>query len=103
MAISVRVDNEKREATLVLTERLTFDQHKAFTATYKGLNCDYSRYILDMGGLEYLDSAALGMLLNLREYLGNNGKTITILAGKGTVSEVLRVSRFDKIFDLKVA
>ena len=103
MAITIRADEDKREATLILTERLTFDQHRAFTAAYKELNGDYSHYVLDMGRLEYLDSAALGMLLKFKEHLGGNGKKITILAGQGVVADVLRVSRFDQIFDLKVA
>jgi anti-anti-sigma factor len=101
MAITIRVDQTKKEATLILTERLTFDQRKMFSEAYRSLNGDFSRYVLDMGRLEYLDSAALGMLLHFKEHL--KGKSITILASQGTVSEVLRVSRFDKLFDLRVA
>jgi anti-anti-sigma factor len=53
------------------------------------------------GQLDYMDSAALGMLLQFKEHLGGDGIRITILTRQGAVSDILRVSRFDKLFILE--
>ncbi len=103
MAISLRVDDSSGEATIVITDSLTFQDHHAFTAAYKSLNGGYSRYVVDMCRLQYLDSSALGMLLRFREHLADKKDRITIMTSLNAVPEILRVARFDTLFALKVA
>jgi len=57
--------------------------------------------VIDLGGVDYLDSSALGMLLLLRERAESMGKTVSLTRMQGTVKQVLDVANFDKIFVMK--
>ena len=54
--------------------------------------------VIDMRELEYLDSAALGMLLLLNDKGACDNKLITLRVRAGIVCEILRISKFDKLF-----
>ncbi len=103
MAITTKVNAGSQEASLIVTERLTFDQHRAFTEAYKSISGDYSRYVLDIKQIDYMDSAALGMLLKMKEHLGLPDRKLTILTQQGMAADVLKLSKFDMLFDLKIA
>lgn len=55
---------------------------------------------LDMGGLEYMDSSALGMLLLLKERADAASKRVALHNCKGTVRQVLDIANFGKIFSI---
>ena len=50
-----------------------------------------------------MDSAALGMLLKMKEHLALPDKQMTILTQQGMAADVLRLSKFDMLFDLQIA
>jgi anti-sigma B factor antagonist len=53
--------------------------------------------IVDLSGVDYLDSSALGILLSLyRAYEGGPGKLV--LVASETVDGILGITRLDKIF-----
>lgn len=56
---------------------------------------------IDMSGVEYIDSSALGMLLLSRENCTGAGKTIRITNPRGTVKEVLHIASFEKLFTIE--
>lgn len=56
---------------------------------------------INMGGVEYIDSTALGMLLALRDKSRGAKKTISISGCKGVPRQVLEVANFDKLFDIE--
>ena len=49
-------------------------------------------------GVDYLDSAALGMLLLLREKLGNVRKEVELTGTHGMVKQVLEIANFARLF-----
>ncbi|MFT3931720.1 MAG: STAS domain-containing protein [Spongiibacteraceae bacterium] len=56
---------------------------------------------INMGGVEYIDSTALGMLLALRDKSRGAKKTISISGCKGVPRQVLEVANFDKLFEIE--
>ncbi|MDN3616228.1 MAG: STAS domain-containing protein [Vibrio gallaecicus] len=54
-------------------------------------------YTIDFRRVDYIDSAGLGMLLNMQKYLSPNQK-ITITNTMPQVKKILLISRFDKKF-----
>lgn len=60
-----------------------------------------SEVVVDLAGTTYLDSAALGMLLVLRDKARARGKSIVISRPDGLVREALERARFEKIFDIR--
>lgn len=55
---------------------------------------------VDLGGVEYIDSSGLGMLLMVRESAKSAGKTVSIANASGNVRQVLDIANFHKLFAL---
>lgn len=100
MQIQASQSNEK--ATLRLNGRFQFDTHREFRGAYEPfLNDPAVRIlVLDMAGVEYLDSSALGMLLLLKEKLASVNKTVEIVGTYGAVKQVLEVANFGRLFKI---
>jgi len=61
---------------------------------------DFDEVELDMNGVDYVDSAALGMFLIAREQSEKNRVKIKILNVKDQPEKAFSVSKFDTLFDL---
>ena len=94
--------NQNDTTTIRLHGRFIFESHKDFRlAADQGLAHHGTRtLILDMEEVEYLDSAALGMLLLLKEKAEAAGKTIQIKTPQGIAQKVLEVANFHKLFTI---
>ncbi len=58
--------------TIHVEGRFDFNCHQQFRRAYEGAAAgSYTEYVVDLRGTEYIDSAALGMLLVLRESAGS--------------------------------
>lgn len=55
-------------------------------------------YVLDMSEVHYIDSSALGMLLNLRDHAFAINADVSIINMNDIVLEIFRVLNFHKIF-----
>jgi anti-anti-sigma factor len=101
MGISFVVDGGGKSLTIKISERFDFSQHQAFRNAYEGLDLTQARIILDMSGLEYMDSSALGMLLVLRERAGGDQANITLKGVRQNLMQIIEVSRFHELFKLQ--
>ncbi|NIP95346.1 MAG: STAS domain-containing protein, partial [Akkermansiaceae bacterium] len=59
-----------------------------------------TRVVIDMAEVEYMDSAALGMLLLLRECHGGEEARIRIINCKEGPKKILAISNFHRLFDI---
>ncbi len=101
MNILVSLDPDTKQCTLKMTGRFTFDRYKAFSTAHQNMSSTTcASCLVDMTELDYMDSAALGMLLRLKEKTGIS--QITLRTKRNPVYEVLRVSKFDQLFVLDV-
>jgi anti-anti-sigma factor len=104
---------EKSMQTFVLTDggvakiqlrgRFDFGSHREFKTSYEAPlgAAEVNELHIDMGGVEYLDSSALGMLLILKERAGANNKRVAITNCRGAVRQVLDIANFSKLFQIK--
>ncbi len=90
------------EAVVRLSGRFDFNAHREFRAAYEPLMTDSSvRSVnIDMGGVEYLDSSALGMLLMLRDKSGAANKALALVNIPAPVKQVLEIANFGKLFKI---
>lgn len=61
------------------------------------------RYIVDLRETEYIDSAALGMLLLLRERVMEDMRRVTLKVKPGQPHDVLRLANFGTLFTIVTA
>lgn len=100
--MQISITNNSGTAELKLSGRFDFNVHRDFRSAYESLVNDVSvRAInVDMAGVEYLDSSALGMLLMLRDKVNAAGKTLSLLNAQGSVRQVLDIANFGKLFTI---
>ena len=55
---------------------------------------------VDLGAVDYLDSAALGMLLMAKEMAETASKTVSLANARGNVGKVLDFAKFKVIFKI---
>nr|WP_321986579.1 STAS domain-containing protein [uncultured Lichenicoccus sp.] len=58
-------------------------------------------HILDLSGLEFLDSAARGMLLIAEEEVTVSGSSLTLRRPTGAIAPLLELAAMDKVFRIE--
>ena len=59
---------------------------------------DVRQITLDMSNLDYLDSAALGTLLLLREKAQDRNIEVVLRGAQGVVREIIDIAHFERLF-----
>ena len=96
------VTKEGGRGLIRLAGRFDFNTHREFRAAYEPLLVDSAvrSVTVDFGGVDYLDSSALGMLLMLRDKLGGVNKDVSLSGVSGNVKQVLDIANFGKLFQI---
>ncbi len=95
------VSQEGAAATLHLRGELVLADRDGFDGAVRAaLKPGVASVTVDLSGLEYMDSAGLGMLLTLREAAEDLGTRVVLRGAAGEVKELLEMARFDTLFDL---
>jgi len=84
--------------TLKVKGRFNFSCYKQFNDAVAGPVAP--RYVVDLSSADYMDSSALGMLLLLRDKVGQDTSRVKIVAGAGQPHEVLKLANFHKLFSV---
>lgn len=92
------VANQNQQGTTVIeiSGRFDFSCHPDFRAAFSALGPG-SEVVVDFASTTYIDSAALGMLLLLRDRVGD-ARHIRLANCKGQPDQVLRIANFHKLF-----
>ncbi len=100
MQTSASID--KGHAQLRLVGRFDFNAHRDFRGAYESLMLDpeVKSLTVDFGGVDYLDSSALGMLLMLRDKAATAKKTVSLANAREGVKQVLDIANFGKLFQI---
>jgi anti-anti-sigma factor len=90
--------NTNGDVTINIGERFTFGVHRDFRGAYRDQPKNIN-YIVNLNKTTYMDSSALGMLLLLRDFNGEN-KIIKITDCNSEIIKVFEIARFDKLFKI---
>lgn len=102
MKVDFKLDKEAKIKTFVIEGEL--DVHNV-----KNLKSDVSEsledeegwtFILDMGGVTYLDSSGLGMLVYIKKEITSQKGVLKLLNIQPQVLNVFKLTRLDEFFDL---
>jgi anti-anti-sigma factor len=100
--MEIRKTKSNDHAILSLGGRFDFNAHREFKEAYSSLLADATiRSIeVNLSGVDYLDSSALGMLLMMRERVESAGKQISLSNANETVVKILEIANFKKLFKI---
>ena len=71
--MNVSMDKVNQQQTLIIEmgEKFDFSKVEAFRSAYQDLDSDVKHITVDLAKTEYMDSSALGMLLNMQKVLSH--------------------------------
>lgn len=100
--MEIRQTKSGNQATLSLNGRFDFNVHRDFKEAYIPMLNDagVQTVNINLAGVEYLDSSALGMLLMLRERVQTANKQISLSHPNETVMKILDIANFKKLFTI---
>jgi anti-anti-sigma factor len=96
------INRSKEDKTITIDVEGTFDYrlHRDFRSAYRE-ELENFAYIINLNKTEYMDSAALGMLLLLREHAGGDEAKITITGCRPTIRKTFSIAQFDQLFTIR--
>jgi HptB-dependent secretion and biofilm anti anti-sigma factor len=100
MAVTVTTSGDGAEVRIRITERFDFNIHRDFRNAYEQSGKRGARYVLDLRDTSYMDSSALGMLLQLRDYAGGANNAVHIVNAAPPIREVLRIANFEQVMSI---
>jgi len=96
------IEISDHEALVRVNGRLTFTDHVKMRALIKELSQNkVKRQVLELGSLEFIDSAGIGMLLIAREELSKVDKQFVLRRADGQVRRVLTVAQLGRLITLE--
>lgn len=98
--MAVNVLEEADDLVVLLVKgRFDFTQYKDFSDAYLAFPKGSKRFEVDLTEVQYMDSSAMGMLLQLREHTNKADKdAVTLSNATPGVADILRIANFDKLF-----
>jgi anti-anti-sigma factor len=100
MAVDAKLDSANKSLEIKISGRFDFSVHQDFRKATDQTSSRVNNIVVDMGGVDYMDSSALGMLLVLRDKVGDSASAVKIINSKPDVKKILEIANFDKLFNL---
>lgn len=100
--LQINVTTANNTATICLRGHFAFDAHREFKAAYKNqlANSNIGNIVVDLSGVQYLDSSALGMLLVLRDHVLSANKSLTLSKPSNVTARTFDIASFDRMFTI---
>ena len=101
--MSIKVTVSGNTATINMSGRFDFNAQREFKEAYDPqlTNTTVTAVEINLSGVNYLDSSALGMLLMLRERATSAGKTLKLCNPTPSVAQILEIANFSKLFTIE--
>ena len=95
----ISASNQGDRITLSIDGNLAFDLNREFRDAYKQIP-PHTRVTIDLSRTSYVDSAGLGMLIQLREHVGADKASVTLVGANETIRTILDVANFGRLFSI---
>jgi anti-anti-sigma factor len=87
---------------VILTGRLTFADHNGFRSIIAMFQePGNKRFVIDLSAVDFIDSAALGMVLLARDTAISKGVHLILRGAKGQVKRIMEVAKFNSLFTME--
>lgn len=100
MEQQMRASNDSLEVSL--SGQFTFSDNGKFRHIIETVKSGRSKSVtIDFSGVDFVDSAALGMLLLLRDLCQERQIDVALQSPQGQVQRIFAISRFDQLFSVR--
>lgn len=92
----------KNGVEVLLNGSFTFRDHDTFFEIVSMIKTGYNKkMVFNLSECDFLDSAALGMLVIAHDEAVTNGVELSLRGARGKVKDVLYAARFDTLYDFE--
>ena len=99
--MSIMIEKQDEHDAIVLGERFDFESVGPFRNSYESLTAVKNNTVaVDFRNTRYIDSSALGMLINAKTYFSDKGIKVKLINANEQIKKIFSISRFDKKFDI---
>jgi anti-anti-sigma factor len=98
MAFNATTSEDGRTLEIVVSGRFQFSVHREFRDTYTKFTVPGGLVRINLAQTEYMDSAALGMILLLNEHVKQHRARIVLSKPSAMIRRILDIANFDKLF-----
>ena len=95
---NVSVNQQDSTLTVSISGRFDFNILQDFRDCYSEMAGSDMKFVVDLAQTEYIDSSALGMLLNMKNHLGSEDCAIEICNCQPNLMKIFTIAHFDKKF-----
>lgn len=61
----------------------------------------HNTFVIDLGGVDYIDSTGLGTLVAINKQARNRGGSVIVKGLQGLAKELFKLTRLDKVFEVQ--
>ena len=101
MEITSSYQNQGKVLVIDVGTKFDFSKVEGFRNAYSELNDGVTHIAVDLSRTEYMDSSALGMLLNMQKTLAGKELSYSIENARPQVAKILKISRFANKVEIK--
>ncbi|NVK39468.1 MAG: STAS domain-containing protein [Gammaproteobacteria bacterium] len=95
---NVDVSQEGSTTVITINGRFDFNILQEFRDAYSDKDAGSGKFVINLAGTEYIDSSALGMLLNMKNHLGSEDRAIEIINCQPNLMKIFTIAHFDRKF-----
>jgi anti-anti-sigma factor len=96
------ITTQGTEATLALSERFTAVDAVEFRGVIHSLGeMPVRTVVIDLARLDFIDSAAMGLLVLVRDSAMSRAMTMRVRSPQGQVKKAFAIFNFSKLFDVE--
>lgn len=99
MSITHELNSSGQHLVINVHGRFDYRCHSDFRESYRQLTHKPELCVVDLQDTTYLDSSALGILLLLKDQLGEQTH-IKITNSSKEVKKILKIANFDRLFEI---
>lgn len=99
MKMNFSVDNN--QIAVALVDSMYVEEAGEFRETIlKHISAGYKNYIIDLSGLQYIDSAGMGVLVALHKRVLQEEGILQLKGLQGSVKKIFELTRLTQVFDI---
>ncbi len=100
MSLTTSTSADGNTFSIQIKGKFDFNLVQDFRLAYANVTSEIDTVVVDLRETEYMDSSALGMLLNMQKLLADNVNNFRISNCRPQIKKILQISRFDKKFEI---
>ncbi len=101
MSVTANSSADGRTLTIKITDRFDFNLHGDLRRCYQNEDQSFEEFVVDLADTTYMDSSALGMLLQLRDHAGGSREAVRIVHAQPSIRDILAVANFNQLMTIE--